>query len=88
MKIRVHVITARINGKLIFAEGIQDAYSEILVEIDKDELDEASIIALREDKYTRDYDSYFTLGTSEAKDTVGTYGNLIIAIESKEIELV
>lgn len=87
MKIKVEFITARLNGKLLFVEAIQDAYTSIQISLNVEELDEESIKVFRKDKYVIETDSNtFYLGEVEAKDICGKYGNVIITTESRTID--
>ena len=86
MKIKVELIVARINGKVIFAEALNDCYDEVQVIVNKNDLDEESIECLSCVGWISIYDDAFNM-QGEAKDSTGTYGNLVVAIETKEIEL-
>ena len=85
MKVKVKFIVARLNGEIIFIEAINDTYTEVQVIIRKDKLDEISIKALQEVNHIMEFKDSFNLGTYEAQDSCGIYGNLKIAIENKEI---
>ena len=87
MKVKVEFITARLDGKLLMVEAIQDCYTEVQVILHKDTLDDKSIEILRENSFfIREYKDTFNLGAYEAKDICGTYCNLVVAIESKIID--
>ncbi len=87
MKVKVEFITARLDGKLLMVEAIQDCYTEVQVIVHKDTLDDKSIEILRENSvFIREYEDIFNIGSYEAKDACGIYGNLVVAIESKIID--
>lgn len=86
MKVKVEFITARLGDKLLFVEAINDCYTEVQVIVYKRDLDEESNLALREFKYIYESEHSFNLGCYEAKDACDTYGNLKVAIETKEID--
>lgn len=86
MKVKVEFITARLNGKILFVEAINDCYTEVQVIVYKRDLDEESIKALHDNKYICEYEDSFNLDSCEAKDACDTYGNLVVSIETKEID--
>lgn len=89
MKVKVEFITARLNDKLLFVEAINDCYDEVQVVVNKNDLDEELIRTLRELSSTFNIiecEDAFILGYCEAKDCCGTYGELKVWIESKEID--
>jgi hypothetical protein len=87
MKVNVGFVTARLNGKLLFVEVIQDAYTSVQISLNVEELDEESIKVFRKDKYVieTDYNTFY-LGEFEAKDICGVYGSVIITTESRTID--
>ena len=85
MEVKVEFITARLNGKLLFVEAIQDCYTEVQIIINKGDLDVATLDALSGNLYATEFAESFNLGWYEAKDLRGVYGNVIIATESKTI---
>ena len=87
MKLEVEIITARLNGKLIFAEAIQDCYTNVQVILKKEDLDEDTIDTLRRVEWYTEFDDSFNLGECEAKNVCGQYGNLNIWLETKTIEI-
>lgn len=86
MKVKVEFITARLNGKILFVEAINDCYTEVQVIVYKRDLDEESIDVLSGNFCVTESKNSFNLGSYEAKDACDTYGNLVIAIEHKEID--
>ena len=87
MKVKVEFITARLDGKLLMVEAIQNCYTEVQVIVNKNTLDDKSTEILRENSYfIREYKDTFNIGSYEAKDACGIYGNLVVAIESKIID--
>ena len=87
MEVKVEFITARLNGKLLFVEAIQDCYTSVQLHLDMEDLDNVSIEAFRKDNFARETDyNTFYLGEFKAKDICGVYGNLVVAIESKIID--
>ena len=87
MKVKVEFITARLDGKLLMVEAIQDCYTEVQVIVYKETLDDKSIEILRKNSvFIREYKDTFNIGSYEAKDACGIYGNLVVAIESKIID--
>lgn len=86
MKVQVQFITARLNGKLLFIEAINDCYTEVQVIIKKCDLDAESLDALSGNLVVTKYAESFNLGSYEAKDACGIYDNLVVAIESKIID--
>lgn len=89
MKINVELIVARLNGKVIFAEALNDCYTPVQVILNKIDLDEVTINELKSNTYVYEYENSFNLGENEAKDIVdiNSYNSLKIRIETKEIEL-
>ena len=87
MKVKVEFITARLGDKLLFVEAINDCYTEVQVIVYKRDLDEESLDALSGALYVvTEFEDSFNLGCYEAKDACDTYGNLKVAIETKEID--
>lgn len=86
MKVQVEFITARLNGKLLFVEVIRDCYTEVQIIVNKNGLDEVSLDALSGNLCVTEFDDLFDLGSYEAKDHCDTYGNLVVTIESREID--
>lgn len=85
MKVKVEFVVARLDGKIIFIEPIQDMYTTVQVILNKTDLDEITINDLSVDHYVREDDTFFNLGECEAKD-IKSIGNVSIKIESKEID--
>ena len=87
MKVKVEFITARLNGKVLFVEAIQDCYTSVQLHLDMEDLDNVSIEAFRKDNFAREtgYNTFY-IGEFEAKDICGVYGNLVVAMESKIID--
>ena len=83
----VQFITARLNGKVLFVEAIQDCYTNVQLHLDMEDLDNVSIEAFRKDNFAREtgYNTFY-IGEFEAKDICGVYGNLVVAMESKIID--
>lgn len=86
MKVQVEFITARLNGKVLFVEAIQDCYTEVQIIIPKEDLDVQTTNVLEKNSFVYSCQNSFNLGCYEAKDLVGNYGNLVVAIESREID--
>lgn len=86
MDIKVEFITARLNGKLLFVEPIQDCYSEVQVIVYKSDLDTVTLDALIGNMFVNEFDNSFNLGCYEAKDCTGTYGNLVVSIETRTFD--
>lgn len=86
MKVKVEFIVARLNGKILFIETIQDCYSNVQVIISKSDLDEDTIKEFQSLRYKTESETDFNLGECEAKDITGKIGNVVIAIETKEID--
>ena len=86
-KVDVQFITARLNGKLLFVEAIQDCYTSVQLHLDMEDLDNVSIEAFRKDNFAREtgYNTFY-IGEFEAKDICGVYGNVIITTESRTID--
>ena len=87
MEVKVEFITARLNGKVLFVEAIQDCYTSVQLHLDMEDLDNVSIEAFRKDNFAREtgYNTFY-IGEFEAKDICGVYGNLVVAMESKIID--
>lgn len=83
MKIKVEFITARLNGKLLFVEAINDCCAEVQVIVRKSDLDDKSLDSLSGDLTVTEFADSFNLGSWDA---TGCYGNVVIAIETKEID--
>lgn len=86
MKVKVEFITARLGDKLLFVEAINDCYTEVQVIVNKSDLDVESLDALSGNLCVCEFENSFNLGCYEAKDACDTYGNLVVAIESKTID--
>lgn len=81
--------TARFKGKLIFAEAINDHYTDIQVTIDAKDIDEVTCDILKNKAGVLTYrdGEGFNLGDNEAKDNCATYGDLVIDIEKIDVEI-
>ena len=55
MEVKVEFITARLNGKLLFVEAIQDCYTEVQIIINKGDLDVATLDALSGNLYATEF---------------------------------
>ena len=87
MKVKVEFITARLDGKLLIVEAINNCYTEVQVFVYKETLDDKSIEILRLNSgFIREYKDTFCFECCEAEDIRGTYGSLVVDIESKIID--
>ena len=85
---QINVLTIRVNGIIVKAEGIQDNYTIVQPFIRKEwDLNEEAISVIKNDRYAQEYEDSYYLGENDAKDVTGTFGNLKLSIESVEIEL-
>ena len=88
MKIEVEVFVIKVDGIIVYGESIQDMYTIVQPRIQKSwDLNEEALYLLSNDKYVRCYEDYFRLGEFEAKDMIGTYGNVLLSIEKILIDL-
>lgn len=86
MRVKVEFITARLNGKVLFVEAIQDCYAEVQIIVSKEDLDEITLEVLSGNLVVTENENSFNLGCYEAKDHCDAYGNLVVAIESRTID--
>jgi len=86
MKVILQAVTARINGKLIGYEGINDSYTSVQLCVKKADLDKETIKVLSDNRFIFESEDSFNLGENEAKDYQMKYGNLEVQIEDFEVK--
>lgn len=89
MKLDIEIFTIRVNDIIVKAEGIQDNYTIVQPFIRKEwDLNEEAISVIKNDRYAQEYEDSYYLGENDAKDVVGTFGNLKISIEKVTVDLI
>lgn len=85
----ISLLVVRVKGVPIDVIPIYDGYTNVQVYVPLDKIDNNDIVELRKcSLQSMSYEENFYLGEGEAKDFCGTYGNVNIDIEKKEIEVI
>lgn len=88
MKLELEVFVIRVNDIVVSGESIQDMYTTVQPRINKSwDLNQEAIDLFKKDQYVTDYESTYHLGEFEAKDVIGTYGNVKLSIERVLVDL-